>query len=64
LPPRVAGGGLAQSQTTVLEVKPGPYRPNEFAEWSPEEGDAASGRFVRWGELGSEMETAPIGVMD
>jgi cupin fold WbuC family metalloprotein len=29
------GGVALQSQTMVLEVKPGPYRPNEFAEWSP-----------------------------
>jgi cupin fold WbuC family metalloprotein len=42
------GGVALQSQTMVLEVKPGPYRPNEFAEWGPEEGDAASGAFVRW----------------
>jgi cupin fold WbuC family metalloprotein len=42
------GGVALQSQTMVLEVKPGPYRPNEFAAWGPEEGDAASGAFVRW----------------
>jgi hypothetical protein len=31
-----------------MEVKPGPYGPNEFADWGPEEGEAASGAFVRW----------------
>jgi hypothetical protein len=36
------------SQTLVMEVKPGPYGPNEFADWGPEEGEAASGAFVRW----------------
>jgi cupin fold WbuC family metalloprotein len=49
IPRGTCHGGLAlQSQTTVLEVKPGPYRPNEFAEWAPEEGDAGSGPFLRW----------------
>jgi hypothetical protein len=42
------GGVALQSQTLILEVKPGPYRPNEFADWGPQEGDAASGAFVRW----------------
>jgi cupin fold WbuC family metalloprotein len=41
-------GVALQSQTLVREVKPGPYRPNEFAEWGPQEGDAVSGAFVRW----------------
>ncbi len=27
--------------TMLLEVKPGPYRPNEFADWAPPEGDPA-----------------------
>jgi cupin fold WbuC family metalloprotein len=35
-------------ETLVLEVKPGPYRPNEFAPWAPEEGDPTSGAFMRW----------------
>lgn len=26
--------------TVLFEVKPGPYRPNEFADWAPPEGDA------------------------
>src|SRR6478609_2831661 len=34
--------------TMVLEVKPGPYRPNEFAAWAPEEGEPASSAFVHW----------------
>ena len=33
-------------ETLVLEIKPGPYRPNEFAPWAPEEGEPASGAFV------------------
>jgi cupin fold WbuC family metalloprotein len=42
------GGVALDSQTLVMEVKPGPYRPNEFAAWGPEEGEPASGAFVRW----------------
>ena len=54
------GGVALQSQTMVLEVKPGPYRLNEFAEWGPEEGDAASAAFVRWAQgagLGAKWQT-------
>ena len=53
------GGVALESQTLVMEVKPGPYRPNEFAEWGPEEGDAASGAFVRWAkaaDLGAKWQ--------
>jgi len=44
-------------ETLVLEVKPGPYRPNEFAPWAPEEGEPASSAFVHWaaGEPGEQM---------
>jgi hypothetical protein len=41
-------------------VKPGPYRPNKFAEWGPEEGAAVSGAFVRWtkaASLGAKWQT-------
>jgi hypothetical protein len=24
--------------TVVIEIKPGPYRPNEFCDWAPDEG--------------------------
>jgi cupin fold WbuC family metalloprotein len=49
IPPGIWHSGVAlQSQTLVLEVKPGPYRPNEFAEWAPREGEAAAATFVGW----------------
>lgn len=32
--------------TMLLEVKPGPYRPNEFADWAPPEGDAAMAQYL------------------
>lgn len=41
-------GAVAVSESVVMEVKPGPYRPNEFAEWAPEEGETAATLFVRW----------------
>jgi cupin fold WbuC family metalloprotein len=39
---------VLEPNTAVLEIKPGPYRPNEFADWAPEEGDASASRFVEW----------------
>lgn len=49
IPPGTWHGGVALApQTMVLEVKPGPYRPNEFAAWAPEEGEPASSAFVHW----------------
>jgi cupin fold WbuC family metalloprotein len=53
------GGVALEAQTLVMEVKPGPYRPNEFAAWAAEEGDAASGAFVVWAkgaELGAKWQ--------
>ena len=47
-------------ETLVLEVKPGPYRPNEFAPWAPEEGEPASSAFVHWAAGASlEADGAP-----
>ena len=43
--------GIAMAaDTIVMEVKPGPYRPNEFADWAPEEGTPAAAEFVAWVE--------------
>jgi len=39
---------VLERNTTVLEIKPGPYVPNEFADWAPKEGDVNAGRFVEW----------------
>jgi cupin fold WbuC family metalloprotein len=39
---------VLEPSTAVLEIKPGPYLPNEFADWAPEEGDANTGDFVEW----------------
>jgi cupin fold WbuC family metalloprotein len=32
--------------TMLFEVKPGPYRPNEFADWAPPEGDPAVPQYL------------------
>src|SRR5262245_19976157 len=39
---------VLEPNTAVLEIKPGPYLPTEFADWAPEEGDASASRFVEW----------------
>jgi cupin fold WbuC family metalloprotein len=38
---------VREAGTAVMEVKPGPYRPNEFADWAPPEGDARVPEFMR-----------------
>ena len=46
-------GAVARVESVVMEVKPGPYRVNEFAAWAPKEGETESSAFVRWaGEAG------------
>jgi cupin fold WbuC family metalloprotein len=39
---------IREADTIVLEIKPGPYEPNEFADWAPEEGHADAAEFVAW----------------
>ena len=34
--------------TVVLEIKPGPYHPNEFAAWAPEEGEVTTKSYLQW----------------
>jgi cupin fold WbuC family metalloprotein len=48
-------GVAVEADTIVMEVKPGPYRPNEFADWAPEENTAGAAQLLRW------LETAPAG---
>ncbi len=42
------GAVALQAESLVLEVKPGPYRANEFAAWAPEEGEPGATAFVNW----------------
>jgi cupin fold WbuC family metalloprotein len=39
---------VLERDTAVMEIKPGPYRPNEFAHWTAPEGDAKVSRFLDW----------------
>ena len=48
---------VLERNTVVLEIKPGPYLPNEFADWAPEEGDATASRFVQWTTNAAPGET-------
>lgn len=38
---------VLERDTVVMEIKPGPYRPNEFAEWTPAEGCPDVSAFLR-----------------
>ena len=46
---------IAAADTLILEVKPGPYRPNEFIAGTPEENTAAATALL------SRMRDAPAG---
>jgi cupin fold WbuC family metalloprotein len=49
IPPGTWHGGLVvEPDTVVMEVKPGPYRVNEFADWAPEENAPEAAALVRW----------------
>jgi cupin fold WbuC family metalloprotein len=37
---------VLEQNTVVMEIKPGPFVPNEFADWGPEEGAANADIFV------------------
>jgi cupin fold WbuC family metalloprotein len=37
-----------KKNTVILEIKPGPYRSNEFANWAPSEGAKQAGNLLRW----------------
>ena len=47
-PGEVHGAVALQDDTVVVEVKPGPYRVNEFMGWAPVEGAADAAAFVDW----------------
>jgi cupin fold WbuC family metalloprotein len=42
---------VLEPDTVVMELKPGPYQPSEFADWAPPEGDPNAPTFLR--SLGS-----------
>jgi cupin fold WbuC family metalloprotein len=39
---------VRKKNTVILEIKPGPYRPNEFANWAPSEGTEQAANLLRW----------------
>jgi cupin fold WbuC family metalloprotein len=46
---------VRRKNTVILEIKPRPYRPNEFANWAPSEGSEQAANLLRW------MRNAKIG---
>jgi cupin fold WbuC family metalloprotein len=45
---QVHGAVALRDYTAVIEVKPGPYRANEYMNWAPAEGSADTGAFLNW----------------
>ena len=39
---------IREPDTVVVEIKPGPFRSNEFCQWAPEEGEGDVGEFLDW----------------
>jgi cupin fold WbuC family metalloprotein len=39
---------VREPDTVIIEIKPGPYQPNEFADWAPEEGHEQAAEYLRW----------------
>jgi cupin fold WbuC family metalloprotein len=50
------GFAVTEPDTVLMEVKPGPYRPNEFLDWTAEEGTDEAADFVRWSLSAGEGE--------
>jgi cupin fold WbuC family metalloprotein len=49
---------VLEPNTAVMEIKPGPYRPNEFAGWAPSEGAPGVPQFLEClakGEVGDDF---------
>lgn len=53
------GAVIPRTDTVILEIKPGPYRPNEFADWAPPEGAPQAGAFVAWMAQAKDGEACP-----
>jgi len=45
---QVHGASVVADDTVVIEVKPGPYRANEFMDWAPAENSPEAASFVEW----------------
>ena len=52
---------VREPDTVVVEIKPGPYRANEFAQWAPEEGHERAAELLRrtaFAKLGQKWQPA------
>ncbi len=47
---------VVRETSVLIEIKPGSYRPNEFADWAPEERHAQVTEFLRWATLAKPQE--------
>ncbi len=47
---QVHGAVVVEHDTIIVEIKPGPFRPNEFMDWAPPEGGPDAPAFVQWVE--------------
>ena len=45
--------------TLILEIKPGPFRANEFAAWAPDESDERAAGFLDWAASGQREQRWP-----
>lgn len=50
---------IREAGTLMLEIKPGPYRANEFAGWAPDERDESAEAFLDWATLGQAGQRWP-----
>jgi cupin fold WbuC family metalloprotein len=53
------GAAIPVADTVILEVKPGPYRANEFADWAPPEGAPKADAFAAWMMRANVGEACP-----
>jgi cupin fold WbuC family metalloprotein len=47
-PGQIHSAAAMQDDTAVMEVKPGPYRSNEFVDWAPPEAAPEAPSFLEW----------------
>lgn len=56
-PGKPHGFAVTEPDSVLMEVKPGPYRPNEFLDWTAEEGTPEAADFVRWSLSAAEGDS-------
>lgn len=47
---------IIREGAVLIEIKPGPFRANEFAPWAPQEGHESVNAFLKWASL-AEVQT-------